>query len=71
MSATCTVTIAATTATTGATDALFVDASLVSTLVRAAAHNIELVNNPVQASGAVNINVNNNAYAITWTTVNT
>ena len=47
MSATCTVTIAATTATTGATDALFVDASLVSTLVRAAAHNIELVNNPV------------------------
>ncbi len=71
MSATCTVTVAATTSTTGATDALFVDAALVSTLLRNAANSIEVTNNPVQASGSVTININNNAYAITWTTVNT
>lgn len=55
---------------TGSSDALFADASLVSLLLRAAANQIELSNNPVAASSSVTINVNNIAYTITTTIVN-
>ena len=68
--ATCTATVAAV-GGTGSSDALFSDTSLVSALLRAAAHAIELTNTAVPASNAVTISINNVSYVITTTIVNT
>jgi len=71
MSATCTVTIAATTTTSGVTDAYFNDASLVSLLVEAVANYINVVNTPVGAGTTLKVNINNIDYSIVYTVANT
>ena len=71
MSATCTVTIAATTTTSGATNAYFTDASLVSRIVEDVANYINVANTPVGAGTTIKVNINNIDYSIVYTVANT
>jgi hypothetical protein len=71
MSATCTVTIAATTTTSGITDAYFTDASLVSRIVEDVANYINVANTPVSAGTTIKVNINNIDYSIVYTVANT
>jgi hypothetical protein len=71
MSATCTVTIAATTTTSGVTDAYFNDASLVSRIVEDVANSINEANTPVGTGTTIKVNINNVDYSIVYTVANT
>ena len=71
MSATCTITIAATTTTSGVTDAYFNDASLVSRIVEDVANYINVANTPVSAGTTIKVNINNIDYSIVYTVANT
>ena len=71
MSATCTVTIAATTTTSGVTDAYFNDASLVSLLVQDVANYLNVANSPVGAGTTIKVNINNIDYSIVYSVANT
>jgi hypothetical protein len=67
VSATCTVTLAATTTASGVTDAVFNDPSTVALLIHDVANYIQMQAFPVLSSGTVTTNINNNAYTITYT----
>ena len=71
MSATCTITVAATTTTSGVTDAYFNDASLVSRIVEDVANYINVANTPVGAGTTIKVNINNIDYSIVYTVANT
>jgi len=71
MSATCTITIAATTTTSGVTDAYFNDASLVSRIVEDVANYLNVANSPVGAGTTLKVNINNVDYSIVLTVANT
>jgi len=71
MSATCTITIAATTTTSGVTDAYFDDASLVSRIVEDVANSINVANTPVGTGATIKVNINNVDYSIVYTVANT
>ena len=71
MSATCTITIAATTTTSGVTDAYFNDASLVSRIVEDVANYLNVANSPVGAGTTLKANINNVDYSIVLTVANT
>jgi hypothetical protein len=69
--ATCTITIAATTTTTGATDAIFNDPSVVERLTEIVANYVAMGGTPTVGGATITANLNNNAYSIVYTVVNT